>query len=114
MTKRIEQVDLLIKKELSKIILKEVDFPNDVLVTITRVETTGNLIESRVFVSVLPEKKLEEVFKILDKNIYILQQAVNRRLIMRPMPKIIFIKEEKTKEAGRIEELLEQLKKDNR
>jgi len=45
MTKRIQQVDLLIKEELSKMIVREIEFPPGVLVTVTRVETTPNLIE---------------------------------------------------------------------
>ncbi len=39
MSKRIPQVNQLIKKELSQIILREIEFPVGVLVTLTRVET---------------------------------------------------------------------------
>ena len=39
MSNRIQRVNSLIKDELGKILLREVDFPKDVLVTITGVET---------------------------------------------------------------------------
>lgn len=114
MKKRIERVDALIKNEVSKLLLKEVDFPDNILVTVTRVETTPNLIESKVYVSVLPEKEGERIFTILDKIIYGLQQKINNKLRMRPVPKIIFVKEEKTKEAARVEAILEELKNEGK
>lgn len=112
MSKRIPQVNQLIKKELSNIILKEIDFPPDILVTLTRVDTAPNLQESKVYVSVMPEGKLDHVFNQLNRQIYNLQQFLNRRLRMRPIPKVIFQKEKQTVQAGKIEEILERLKND--
>lgn len=121
MSKRIPKVNTLIKRELSQLLLKEIEFPQNVLVTITRVETSPNLIESKVWVSVMftphqnfgvgPEEKIERILQILNKNIYFLQQKLNKRLKMRPLPRIKFLKEKKTKEAGQVEEILERLKK---
>jgi len=110
MTKRIEKVDELIKKEINQIFLKDIDFPEDVLVTITRVKTSPNLIQSKVYISVLPTDMTDRIFAILKKIIYGIQQKINERLKMRPIPRIEFKKEEKTEEAGRIEELLEEIK----
>ena len=110
MTNRIQRVNQLIKKELSQIILREIEFPSGILVTVTRAETTPNLIEAKIFISVIPEEKTLDVFKILKRSIYGLQQKINRRLKMRPVPRINFIEEKKTKEADRIEEILDKLK----
>lgn len=114
MSKRTSRVNQLIRQELSQIILRETEFPNDVLVTITRVETASNLIESKVYISVMPEEKTSKVFQILSRKIYELQQKLNKRLKMRPIPRIKFIEEKETAEAGRIEELLEELKKEEK
>ena len=103
-------INQLIKKEISNIILKEVDIERSVLITVTRVETSSNLIQSKVYVSVFPEESFERAFNFLNRNIFHLQQELNKRLSMRPVPKIIFKKEEKAKEAGRVEEILEELK----
>ena len=111
MTRRIQRVSQLIKKELSQLLLKEVDFPEGVLVTITRVETSANLFQAKVYISVMPEEKLSKVLQILDKLIYFLQQRLNKRLKMRPIPRIIFMEEKATAEAGRVEELLEEIHK---
>ena len=112
MSKRIQQVDALIKRELSQILLREIEFSPDILVTVTRVETSSNLIESNIWVSALPEKGLKGSLEILNKNIYILQQKLNQRLRMRPIPRIKFLEERKTGEAGMVEEILEKLKDD--
>ncbi len=106
---RVQRVNQLIKKEFSQLILKEVNFPPDVLVTVTRVESSRNLIQAKVYISVMPENETANVLQILDNLIYDLQQQLNKRLKMRPIPRIIFMKEEKTQEAGRIEELLEKI-----
>jgi ribosome-binding factor A len=110
-SKRIPRVNQLIQQELSQIILREIEFSSDVLVTVTRVETTSNLIESKVYVSVMPEEKASKIFQILNRQIYELQQKLNQRLQMRPIPRIKFIEERETREAGKIEEILEKIKK---
>jgi ribosome-binding factor A len=111
--RRVPRVNQLIKKELAQLILREIDFPDNVLVTLTRVDTSANLIQAKVYVSVMPEEKLPNVLEILNKSIFELQQMLNRRLRMRPIPKIIFMEERITKEAGRIEELLEEIRSKN-
>ena len=114
MRKRIQRVNELIKRELSEILLREVEFPINILVTVTRVETSPNLIESRVFISVLPEEKADKVLQILNRLIYFLQQKINKRLTMRPVPQIKFILEKETAKAGQVEEILEELKKEEK
>lgn len=122
MVKRIQQVNQLLKRELSQIILKEVEFPTDILVTVTRVETSPNLNQAKVYVSVMSfgqriffkrdlEKPNQKVIETLNRKIYDLQQKINKRLKMRPVPRIKFIEEKETKRAGRVEELLEKIKK---
>jgi ribosome-binding factor A len=111
MRERIKKVNQLILKEFSWIIIKEVDFPENVYVTLTKVETSVDLRSTRIYVSVLPETKTKQVLEILNSQIYHLQQKLNKRLNMRPVPKIRFIEERTTVTAGRIEHILENLKK---
>ena len=114
MSERTLKVNELIKRELSQIILRELDFPKNVLATITRVETSPNLIQSKVYLSVLPGNQTANILKSLNKQVYFLQQKLNQRLKMRPTPKIIFLEEKETEKAGKIEEMLERLKKEEK
>ena len=110
MSNRLEKVNSLLEKEISKIVLRDFNF-QEALVTITHIDATANLIEARAFVSVLPEEKTDKIISILNKGVYSIQQKINKLLNMRPIPKIIFVKDEKIREAARIEELLEKIKK---
>jgi ribosome-binding factor A len=111
MRERIKKVNQLIKKELSWIIMREIDFPSQVYSTLTRVECSVDLRSVRVYISVLPEKEIKQVLEVLNQEIYSLQQKLNKRLNMRPVPKIRFIQETTTITAGRVESILEKLRK---
>ena len=112
MKNRAERIQELLKKELGQIILREVEMPDDVLVTLTRVMVSGNLQEAKVFISVVPDTRAPEVMKTLGQNVYPIQQIWNGRLKMRPVPRIRWTAETAGAEAHRIEELLEQLKEE--
>lgn len=112
-TNRIDKVNSLLEHEISKIILKDFYFSGS-LVTLTHVDTTANLIEARAYISVLPEEKTDKVLEVLDKAVYDVQQKINKMLNMRPIPKIIFMRDEKVVEAARVEALLSQLKKEEK
>lgn len=104
---RIPKVNQLLQEELGLILLREIELPDGVLVTVTRVDATGNLQEARVYISVMPEASQQDVFDVLQKDIYAVQQMLNKRLKMRPVPRIRWVIETKTSQAQRIEELLE-------
>ncbi len=106
-----KKVNSLLEHEISKILFKDFDFSDKALVTLTRVEASANLIEAKAYISVLPNNKFDEVLKTLKKGVYSVQHKINRTLRMRPVPKIKFVKDENIAKAGRIEELLNKLKK---
>lgn len=114
MSQRIPKLNELIKEEVGKLILKEFDFPKDILVTVTRAIITPDLREGRVFVSVLPEEKKDLVLDVLNRKIYFLQKKIDKKLKMKFVPKISFVEEKKTIEAAKIEEILEKLKKNKK
>ncbi len=109
MSNRIDKVNSLLEREISQIILRDFSFP-DALATLTHVDATANLIEAKVYISVFPEDKTEKVIKLLNGGIHDIQKKINKKLNMRPIPKIIFVKDEKIREAARVEELLEKIK----
>ncbi|MBU4204954.1 30S ribosome-binding factor RbfA [Patescibacteria group bacterium] len=114
MSKRIERVNSLIQRELGQIIFKEIELPKDILVTLTKVETSIDLANAKVYIAILPSDKAERVLAILNKMVYGLQKTLNRRLRMRPIPKIRFVEEEQNIEAARIEGILEGLKNEEK
>jgi len=109
MKNRVLKINELIKKELGGIILKEIDVPQKSIVTITRIETMPNLKQAYAYVSVIGEDE-QRILNILNHKIYNIQHSLNKKLNMRPVPKIIFKQEKETEKAARIEELLEKIK----
>jgi len=111
--KRLNQVNQLIQREIAEILLKEIDFPPDCLVTVTRVKTSVDIAHAKIFLSVLPVSSAAAVLKILEKKIYHLQQRLNQRLIRRIVPKVMFALDITEEEASRLEVLLDKIKKED-
>lgn len=109
MSNRIQKVNSLLEQEIGKIILRDFYFPG-ALVTLTRVDSSANLIEAKVYISVFPDKDIDKIVDTLNKGAYSVQQKINKLLKMRPIPKIKFVKDKELIKAGRVEELLGQLK----
>jgi len=109
MSTRLLRLNKLVKEELGKIILREVEFPIGVIVTITRVETSSDLNSARVYIGIFPEKFAQDSLRTLNRQIYFIQQKLNKKLNMRPVPRIVFRHEKETISAGKIDELLEKL-----
>ena len=57
MSKRTEQVSILIQQKLNEIVTREIELPAGVLVTITKVEVAKDLKYATVWLSVTPEDK---------------------------------------------------------
>lgn len=107
---RIPKVNELIKREISKMILREIEFPKNVLVTITRVETSLDLSDAGVYISALPEDKISPCLNVLKKQMYFIQQKFNNSVKMRPLPRLKFLAEKEIRVADRVEEILEKIK----
>ena len=109
MSNRIEKVNSLLEHEISQILLRDFSFAVN-LVTLTHVDATANLQEARVYISVMPEENTDKVVATLNKGVYDVQQKINKKLFMRPIPRIMFVADTKIEEAARVEELLEKIK----
>ena len=109
MSLRIERVNELIKISIAEIIAREVELPPGVFVTVAKVDTTRDLRYAQVFVSVFPENKFGNAIKILSKKIYSLQGALNKKLHMKPLPRIEFVSDHTEAEADKIEKLLKEI-----
>ena len=109
MSQRILKVNKLIKQEVGKIILIEADFPRDIILTITKVKTSKDLRYADIFVSVLPSDKEIEIMELLKEDIYFIQQKLNKKLQMKPLPRIKFVIDKSGKDVSRIDELIEEI-----
>ncbi len=106
---RIQKVNQLIKKEVNKFILQEIDFA-EIIVTITDVDTSPDLSQAKIRMTVLPIEKSELALEIINRNIFQMQKFLNKELTMRKVPRIKFEIDQTEIKAQRVEEILEKLK----
>jgi len=107
--RRLEKLSNLLKEEIARIIDREVEFPEDAIATITRVEVSPDVHYAAVFLSLLGIKP-GDALAVLKKNIYSLQQILNRRVRMRPVPRIKFMIDEGEVKREGVERSLAELK----
>lgn len=103
---RIEKINELIKQQIAEIITRELDFKPGVFVTVAKVDTSRDLRYTRIFVSIFPEKESEYVMKTLEKEAYRLQSILNKKLVMKPLPKIEFRQDITESKADEVEKIL--------
>lgn len=106
---RMEQVNANIKRMFGEILQVEADLSEDVIVTVTEVETTPNLRSAQVWLSIWPTDKGEEVIRRLKPQMYELQGALNRGLNMRPLPRVKLIIDHGAEHAEKIQRKLDEL-----
>lgn len=90
MSYRLQRLNNLIKEEISKILHEELDLEEGVFITVVDAETSIDCQHSKVKIAVFPAEKSQTIIDFLTKNIYHIQQILNKRLNMRPVPKINF------------------------
>jgi ribosome-binding factor A len=109
MNQRISKINELVRKNIDQIILKDLSLKEGVFVTIVKVDTTLDLRYTRVFISVFPEREADYIKKTLDREAYRIQGILNRKLHMKPLPKIEFRLDFTESKADEIEKLLKEL-----
>lgn len=109
-SKRVQQLNSLLQQKLGEIFLTEFQFPENAVVTITRVETTGDIRHCVVFLSVLPETYEGGTVSILNKRLPFLHHELMKRLTLSRIPTLHFRIETRGKAAGDIEALLDKVK----
>ncbi|PIU78471.1 MAG: ribosome-binding factor A [Candidatus Moranbacteria bacterium CG_4_10_14_3_um_filter_44_15] len=109
MFSRIDRINELIRETLAEIVARELEMPPGVFVTVVKVDTSRDLRYARVFVSIFPEKKFGRMLELLEKKIYLIQGMLNKKLHMKPLPRIEFAADKTEAEADKIEKLLKEI-----
>jgi ribosome-binding factor A len=106
MSDRIIKVNKLFKQEVGRLMLSDVDLPLGVVATVIRADVSADLRYADIYVSVMPQAQEEAVLVELEKEVYHIQQKINKKLSMKPVPMIRFRLDFSGDHADRINELL--------
>ncbi len=110
MTQRIAKVNSLVKEEVGKILNQEDIFPRDIMVTVIDADTSVDIKHAKITIDVLPPNKLGQVLRIIQRNIYDIQQVLNKTLVLKFVPKIRFVPYEGQRSSERIEQVIKEEK----
>jgi ribosome-binding factor A len=111
---RIKKINELIMRELGQMILKELEFSEGTLVTLTSVDTSPDLTDSKIGISVFPVQGLKQALKILSSQAGYLQHLLNRKLSLYFVPRIRFVADKELGNAQKVEAILENLRIENK
>jgi ribosome-binding factor A len=106
MSDRIAKVNKLLKQEVGKLILEDVDFASSMVVTVIKADTSADLRYGDIYVSVMPREKGEEALDTLSGSVYGMQQKINKKLHMKPVPMIRFRLDTSGEKVDRISQLI--------
>lgn len=106
--RRVEKVNILLRELAASLIARELEFAEGTLVTVTRTATSEDLRYATIFVSVLGGGVTapQEAMAVLLRHTPEIQHKLNRKLSMRPVPRIRFAIDRGEQHRERIEKLL--------
>lgn len=106
MPHRMEKINELIRDLLGDLLTRELALKPGIFLTIAKVDTTKDLRYTRVFLSVYPENEANYALETLRKEMFVLQGKLNKKLRIRPLPRVEFVFDKTEIEADRVEKIL--------
>ena len=109
MSLRMDKVNSEIKHKIADIIRKEVDDPHLGLVSITRVRTSSDLKESRIFFSVL-DNNFARTEKILTSMKDFIRLMLGKKIRLKILPQLTFVPDDSIKYSVDIYKRIEEVR----
>ena len=107
-TTRQNKISRLIQKELSEIFLLQTKSMNGVLVSVSAVRISPDMSIARVYLSVFPSERSQEIVKNINDNMKSIRYELGTRVRhqLRIIPEVKFCVDDSLDYAERIDELL--------
>lgn len=107
-TTRQNKISRLIQKELSEIFLLQTKSMNGVLVSVSAVRISPDMSIARVYLSVFPSERSQEIVKNINDNMKSIRYELGTRVRhqLRIVPELKFFVDDSLDYAERIDELL--------
>lgn len=104
---RIEKLNSLIQQIVGATLTDTIE-TNGGLVTVSRVETSGDARWAKVWISIVGGDD-DQIFKSIDKNLYDIQGELNRQLAMKMTPRLQFFLDTTPRYVQHIDELIKKI-----
>ncbi len=115
MTRRAERVSNLIRQEICRLLQEQVNDPRlSGLISVTKVSTSPDLKQAKVYVSVLGEQaNKNEILQGFKSASGFFRRELSRRLILRFIPELSFEYDDSIEHGAKVLKLIEQVTTDS-
>jgi ribosome-binding factor A len=102
-----------IRIEVGDILSREVHDPGIGFLTLTRVKVTDDLLQARIFYTAMGPAERKKTARALERALPFIRRALGQRLQLRRVPEITFRYDDSVAHQARVEELLEDIKRED-
>jgi ribosome-binding factor A len=115
MTRRAERISNLIRQEISELLQEQINDPRlSSLISITQVITSPDLMQAKIYVSILGDKAdRNEMLRGFKAASGFFRRELARRLTLRHVPELSFHFDDSIERGTNILQLIEQISSDN-
>lgn len=114
MSIKINRLANALLKQISYILATEVKDKNINFVTVTDVKLSSDLSYAKVYVTVLDDTKRDEIMKALNNARGFIRTKLSEYIEMRHLPELTFVYDESIEYGRKIENLINELHKDEK
>lgn len=109
-TLRVRQINRQLRDYIALAIMRLVELPAGVVVSVTKVQTTADLQHAKVFLSIVPDELAGSTMELIKRNAPAVIDEVASHITFRIVPRFHFAIDDTERKAARIEALLDTLK----
>lgn len=109
-TLRINKLNKHIQRTFGEVLQEEAFISPDAFVTIARVDTAPNLKFADIWLYIQPISQAESILAELTDQLYDLQGALNRKLDLKPFPRVVLKIDYGAEYANKIEQRFKELR----
>jgi len=102
---RVKKIQELVHHHVAEVLQRDFRF-SGAMVTVIAARVSSQRQHASVYISIIPKQKQKEAMAALQKFVYRIQQALNKQLRIRPVPKIRFVLDESGEQAAHIDQIL--------
>lgn len=105
-----DRMDMILQKEISKILQFEIKDPKLGFVTVTDVQCSSDLSMAKVYVTFLGKQERNDAgLRILNKSKGYIRSNLAKKIKIRKMPDLVFVQDTSLEYGNKIESILKEL-----
>ncbi len=113
-TRRQKRVASLIKEEVSRALIQEIQDSFSGLITVTKVEMTADLKTAHIYLSIYNSEQEEALFDLLNQKKGFIRKSIASKVKLKYNPMLIFSKDPGPGYETKIDRLLNDIKKNEK